>query len=174
MIGNGPAKVRVANSVKYTGTFGGFTFGGDIAEVPAGGVDRPYSLTLTYAGGPLWAGIAFEDASGAEDQVLNVAAKYTFGPATISAGLTEGKINTTTNNKLRAYLVGANVAVGAGDIKVSYVTSKVAGTTQNARIGVGYHHNLSKRTKLYVDFAREGKVITTNKTGYDLGVQHNF
>lgn len=179
----GPAKGRQDNMVKYSATFSGVSLSADIAE-RNGGVDvkRPYSAALSYAGGPFWGGIAFENAGGQYDRVLNVAAKYTFGGKfTLSAGLSDGRINAATNNKLRSYIVGANIAVGSGDIKVGYAAAKVAGTQANARLGVGYHHNLSKRTKLYVDFAHESKQYypspfgtIADKNGYDLGIQHQF
>lgn len=180
-----PARGRQSNMVKYAVTFSGISLSADIAERngPAGtggiaDVKRPYSAALTYAGGPFWGGIAFENAGGQWDRVLNVAAKYTFGGKfTLSAGMSDGRVNAATNNKLRSYIVGANIAVGSGDIKVGYAASKVAGVAVNSRLGLGYHHNLSKRTKLYVDFAHEGKAITgtpSSKSGYDLGVQHSF
>jgi len=86
--------------------------------------------------------------------------------------------------------VGAIVNVGAGDIKLGYagLRSKAPGandwTTQNSRFGVGYHYNLSKRTKVFVDIARDShgageynaanSLARTEKNAYDLGLQHNF
>lgn len=176
--GVGPAKGRQNNMVKYSHTFSGVSLSADIAERNGADVKRPYSVALTYAGGPFWGGLAFENAGGQYDRVLNVAAKYTFGGKfTLSAGLSDGRINVATNNKLRSYIVGGNFNVGSGDIKVGYAAAKVAGVSTNSRFGVGYHHNLSKRTKLYVDLARESKPIlgtTGDKSGYDLGIQHQF
>jgi len=172
--GIGPSKGRVADAVKWANIFGQVTVSADIAETPAGGVDRPYSVAAAYAGGPLWVGAAFENASGKHDRVLNLGARYNFGPAALSAGFTDGRINTATNNGLRAWLLGVVVPVGVGDIKAGYATSKVAGVARNERVGLGYHHNLSKRTKLFADVAHEGKGLTDNRTGYDLGVQHLY
>ncbi len=131
-------------------------------------------MALSYAAGPFWGGVSFENPSGNEDQLINAGAKFTFGVVTLSGGVGTGKVEAATNNKLRTYLVGANIAVGSGDIKVGYAAAKVRDVSVNSRIGVGYHHNLSKRTKLFVDFAREAKILTENKTGYDVGIQHNF
>ncbi len=174
--GNAVAQTRVADSVKYKNSFAGFSVSGDIAEHVAtvAGDDRPYSVSFTYGAGPIWAGVSFENASGDEDRLINAGVRYTFGPVTLSAGGSEGRTNAATNNKLRGYLVGANVVVGAGEIKAGWTSLKVSGVTTNTRYAVGYHHNLSKRTKLYADVARETKVITTQKTGYEIGVQHNF
>ena len=61
-----------------------------------------------------------------------------------------------------------------GDNSVTGVlTLKVGGTSTMGKLGVGYHYDLSKRTKIYADFARDGK-LKTEKTGYDFGIQHNF
>ena len=172
--GVGPSKGRVAKSIKYSHSLAGFGFSADIAEVPAGGVKRPVSAAFSYGGGPVWVGLAYENASGQYDRVANLGARYTFGPVAVSAGYTDGRINAATNNKLQAYLVGLNVAVGVGEIKAGYAAAEVAGVDRNARVGLGYHHNLSKRTKLKIDFAHEGKQLTANKYGYDLGLQHAF
>ncbi|CAN7478529.1 porin [Rhizobacter sp. LjRoot28] len=171
-----PGQIRVADSVKYALTASGFTFSADIAE--ATGADRPYSVAGSYQGGPFWVGIAYEDPTGVEDELLNVGARYTFGTVTLSGGVAEGKRNTPTNNKVRGYLVGANIAVGTGDIKIGYADLKIGGVKLNQRTGLGYHHNLSKRTKLFVDVAHDSKATTPagdpEKIGYDIGLQHNF
>lgn len=172
--GAGPSKVRIAKSIKYSHSMAGFGISADTAEMPVGGVKRPVSVAFNYGAGPVWVGVAYENAPGQYDRVINLGAKYTIGTAALSAGYSVGRINVATNNKLRAYLVGASVGVGAGDIKVGYAASKVAGIDRNARFGLGYHYNLSKRTRLKVDFAHEGKMLTANKNGYDLGLQHAF
>ena len=38
---------------------------------------------------------------------------------------------------------------------------------------VGYHYALSKRTTLYGDYVRN-TAVATQKTGYDVGIKHNF
>lgn len=172
--GVGPSKGRVAKSIKYSHKLAGFGLSADIAEMPVGGAKRPYSAAFNYDAGPFWVGLAYENAAGAYDRVANLGLKYTVGTVSVSGGFTDGRINVATNNKLRAYMVGLNVGVGAGDIKAGYAASKVAGVDRNARLGLGYHYHLSKRTKLKLDFAHEGKQLTANKYGYDLGLQHQF
>jgi predicted porin len=45
---------------------------------------------------------------------------------------------------------------------------------------VGVDYNLSKRTKLYADYARiagagpDGGLADKNKNGYDIGLRHTF
>jgi len=183
---SGVGKIRVPDSVKYAAAFSGVTLSADIAETPAVGTDRPYSLAASYAGGPVWVGASFENPAGANDRLANLGARYTIGSVMLVAGLGNGKNNADV--KLKSYLVGANVAVGVGDIKVGYANVKLGSTTVNQRFGIGYHHNLSKRTKLYADYAHDSKgysgnlpaaipaasELRTEKKGYDLGIQHNF
>jgi hypothetical protein len=45
--------------------------------------------------------------------------------------------------------------------------------TTSQRVGIGYHHWFSKRTKVYADIAHERKAAT-ERSGYDLGVFHSF
>lgn len=182
---NGVGQVRVADSVKYAAAFSGVTLSADLAETPTGSPDRPYSVAASYGGGPFWVGASFENPAGAEDRLANLGARFTFGQVTLAAGLGNGKNNAAV--KLKSFLLGANIAVGTGDIKVGYASLKLGSTDVNKRFGLGYHHNLSKRTKLYVDYAHDSKgfsgalpvvpqtaILRTEKKGYDLGIQHNF
>ncbi len=168
-----PGKVRTENSVKYVNTFGPVSVSGDIAEKATGGVEtnRPYSVSATFAGGPLWAGISYENPEGRYDNLVNVGASYKFGMIKLSGGIANGKRN--DDKKVKGLLLGANITVGTGDIKVGYATLKSDTTEVNKRVGLGYHHNLSKRTKLFVDVAHDSRAAT-EKSGYDLGIQHAF
>lgn len=170
----GPSKGRVADAIKYGNAFGDVIVSADIAETPQGGVDRPWSAAVAYAKGPLWLGAGYEDAQGRWDRTLNVAVRYDFGSVALSGGFTDGRINLAVDNRLRAWLLGAVVPLGTGEIKLGHAASKVAGVARNGRTGLGYHHHLSKRTKIYVDVAHEGEGLAANRKGYDLGLQHQF
>jgi predicted porin len=169
-------KVRVDDSIRYDIAASGFKFAASIAEATQSGAnagpDRPFSFAASYAGGPLWVGLGYENPANANDKSTSAGIRYTFAPVTLRAGLSNG--TDASNNKVKGYLVGATINVGAaGSILAGYSTVKTASTTQAKKLAVGYRHNLSKRTFLYVDFARDSKVVT-EKTGYDFGLQHNF
>lgn len=175
----GTAKIRFGNGAKYFTTMGGLTASVDISEgnknntgaTDTSVANRPWSGSLTYAAGPVWLGFSHENPGGKNDKLTTAGARFAMGPAVLRAGTSFG--NNAANAKVKGYLVGANIRMGAGDFKLGYATMKVAGTTTMAKIGVGYHYDLSKRTKIYADFGRDSKVLK-EKTGYDFGVQHNF
>ena len=175
----GTAKVRFANGVKYFNTIGGLGMSFDFSEAgknSTGAADatvanRPWSGSLTYAAGPVWLGFSHENPGGKNDKLTTLGARFAMGPAVLRGGMSTGTNN--ANAKVKGYLIAANVRMGAGDLRVGYATLKVGGTSTMGKLGVGYHYDLSKRTKIYADFARDGK-LATEKTGYDFGIQHNF
>jgi predicted porin len=179
--GSGIAKVRVSDSIRYDFSAAGFNVAASIAEATqeagtASGPDRPWSIAANYSAGPLFVGVGYEDPQFAEDKLFSVGARYAFGPATVSAGFSTGR--TAADLKAKGWLVGVNWTLGPGDLKAAFGRSEVGDVTRASKIGLGYHYNLSKRTKLYADVGRDSKVTTPagspSKIGYDLGIQHNF
>ena len=171
-------KTRVSDSVRYEFAAAGARIVATVAEANQAiaanqGPDRPWSLAGNYTAGPLFIGAGYEDPANDKDRLLNVGARYTFGPATLRAGFTDAR--NTSDQKDRGYLLGANVKAGPGEVLVGYAMSKnrTTSTDLSKKWGLGYRHPLSKRTYLYTDVARDS-VPTSNKTGYDLGIQHNF
>lgn len=177
----GITTARSASMVEYHFSANGFNFGADIAGSNENGrTSRPYSLAANYAAGPLFVGAALEVAgntatSAATPKQWNLGARYNFGPATLALGYSKG--TTAANADAKGYLVGLTAPIGSGDLKLGYARQTVGGTVMAAKYGVGYHYYLSKRTKLFGDVARDSKVAVVtggSKTGYDLGIQHNF
>jgi len=180
---NGVATVprfRISDSIRYEVSRNGLTFGASIAESSqeagaAAGPDRPVALALNYNSGPVFVGIGYENPQGAKDVLWSVAGRYKFGDATLSIGGSKGKTEPTSrfaSLEVRGWLVGLNYQIGAGDIKVGYAAGRVA-AVERKRFGLGYHHSLSKRTRLYADVGHE-REITDRKTGVDLGIWHSF
>jgi len=170
------AKVRIADSIRYDHSIAGVNLAASVAEAsqpaPNAGSDRPWSVAANYSVGPFFAAIGYEDPANTNDRLWNFAARYNFGPATAALGFSTGKDG--IDRSVRGWLVGATVALGSGDLKTGYATQRTSGIgTMAQKFGLGYHHNLSKRTKLYADVARDGKAATS-KVGYDVGMQHNF
>lgn len=84
--------------------------------------------------------------------------------ASAAGGLLTG--NAAHEAKTRSVLVGASFPVGAGNIKVSYVTGKLTDNIGNPaekgrQVSLGYDYSLSKRTSLYATVSR----VTNNDVG---------
>lgn len=194
-------RVRVDNSLKYDISMSGVGFSASVGESnPAATIaetKRPYALALTYTGGPLFVGLGYENPGDADDKLINVGARFKMGTVTLrgaySQGTTSGTSLQTTglgtstalatyygqSRDAKGYLIGANMAIGAGDLKIGYATAKLdakgplPSLDLAKKASIGYHHALSKRTKLYADFTRDS-AVTAEKTGYDFGIQHAF
>jgi predicted porin len=172
------SKVRVADSIRYDLSAAGFNFAASVGEGASnGGPDKAVSIAGNYAAGPFWIGAGYESPGAEDDKVWNIGGRYNFGFATLAIGYSKG--TTAANTDAKGWIVGGTVPVGAFDIKVGYAANDVDGLGERKKAGLGAHYNLSKRTKLYADVTRIGGSATTpeerdQKTGYDLGIQHNF
>lgn len=160
------------NTVRYDGKFGPVAVAADISE--ATGPDRPYSVAAQYAAGPLMVAASYENPTNANDDLITLGGSYTFGPAKVALGL--GRGHNTADVTVKQALVGVTVKVGAaGSVLAGYAQHKVGSADTAKKISLGYRHDLSKRTQLYTDVTRVNDVIkTTEKTGYDFGIIHQF
>ena len=161
------ARLRTDNSVRYDGAFGGLKVAADIAETPAGGVDRPYSVAAQYAAGPFMVAASYDNPTGANDNLTTLGGSYTFGPAKVSLGLGRGKTDETNSRTVKQALAGVTVSVGAaGQVLAGYAQQEVGTDDATKKVSLGYRHNLSKRTQLYTDVTRVNDLLSkTEKTG---------
>jgi len=193
--------VRANNSVGYfLPSMSGF--GGQVMYSLGEGVvnqgNKHFAGRLTYAAGPLSAGIAYgkTDAGPLGDWTrFNVAGSYKMGAASLMAQYNQGEGSGGADNgkKQTLWLLGAVVPMGAHTFKASYVNSDSSGTGIDARdanqIALGYQYDMSKRTALYGTFARVsndagaayaagggGSTLTAGKdsTGMEVGIRHTF
>jgi predicted porin len=181
--GGAIATVRNDSSLTYRIAAGGVTFGAQIAEATDQGgfnntAKKPFNFAVSYAGGPLTAGFGYEKtgaeaAAAAKWTTFNLA--YNFGAFKLGGLI--GKGNTAANNDHQSYLLTATAPLGAGEFRGSYgqLKNKTANVVAAKGFGLGYHYSLSKRSTLYFDLAQnKAPAITTSKTGYDVGIKHNF
>jgi len=175
MLLNNTAKVRVSDSVRYDYSAAGFNFAASIADTTqpgaSAGPERPRSIAANYASGPLFIGIGYEDPAQAEDHIWSAGARYKISSLTLSAGLSKGR--TPAGVDAKGWMVAATHPLGNGLLKGGYARGELGSATTMSKIGVGYDYNLSKRTKLYTNLARDGKVAA-HRWGFDVGVEHNF
>jgi predicted porin len=170
----GITKVRVNNSVAYDFAIGGLKLGATVAEAAGNGTgvtDRPLSFAASYATGPFFVAAGLENPAGDKDQQWNLALGYKIGAIELTAGYADGR--TSADLRAKGVALGLNWPVGPGEVKAAYGTQRLDGTTTAQKLGLGYHYYLSKRTTIYADIGHDGKAAT-EKTGYDLGIRHNF
>jgi len=182
--GGGIAAVRNDSSATYKISASGFTFGAQVAEATDAINNfqkKPVNFALSYAAGPLVAGFGYE-ATGAQAAAK---AKWTTFNASYNLGFARiggfyGKGNTAADDDHTAWLFSAVAPIGAGEFRASYgqlerETAAGVKTKPTKALALGYHYSMSKRTTLYVDVLNDrGDSITTSKTGYDVGIKHNF
>lgn len=207
-----PTLVRASNSIGYflPANLGGFygqamyAFGenasnctGLTATGSCGGSDddgQHVGLRLGFGSGPFNVAVGWgrtEYATG-DYRVWNVGGQWDFGMAKLLAQYSNDEFDTAVNPRQRSWLIGALVPVGAGEVRVSYVDTRVsnvaAGQDGARQLALGYVHNLSKRTALYATVARldnkgtgtlfhNGRATTQaggDTTGFDIGLRHSF
>jgi predicted porin len=172
-------EIRLNNSVRYDSPkFGGFTFAAEIAE-GNGRDDTPYSLSAVYAAGPLWLGIGHEN-QGTEADLTTIGAKYKFGAFGVSGGYSFGSGD--SGEDIKSWMLAGTWDVGSGQVRVGYAESDSDfGDVRLKKAGLGYHHNLSKRTEVYADIAQGNSTLARNTNGdededigYGVGLRHRF
>ncbi len=202
----GPTGVRASNSVSYL--YGGQAFnatsrGGNnglsvslmyyVGENPSGTATSKdgtgYSGRLGYQTGPFAVAIATGKTQYAAGDVRqsNVGASYDFGVVRVMGHYASDK-NGAREGK--GFLVGASAPIGqVGQLRASYsqYETDAIGEPRTKKLGLGYVHNLSKRTAVFATVARAknnggasfsmyGSTTTPNgsSTAYETGVRHNF
>jgi predicted porin len=216
---------RLSNTVQYwTPTIGGFQArlatqftGHKSPDNTAGAVDPDiWSASLSWTTGAFTLGGAWErhedfTAVGAKDTAWMIGGKWTGGPFAIGVGFEQldyDAVAAGTEFKRRNFIVNATFNVGAGQIFAGW--SQTPGnddcgpartdcndTSEARMISAGYAHNLSKRTKAYVQFLNidnetatafniisappgnavggAGGIVTgTDIRAIGIGVQHSF
>jgi predicted porin len=154
------------------------------------GLTQTNNVTCAASGTP--SGFGATNGVAVNNKAVGLTANYNLGfmKLLLNVGKTDANPATgfTSDIAVRNSNISATVPLGAGEFRatVGNQTARTVATTSissaNVRdFGVGYHHNLSNRTTLYVDL-NKGKTTTTlgaaktsvSATSYDFGVKHNF
>lgn len=167
---------RLANVISYSSpTMGGFMAQGSYSfkETATAGVKNATSVRLAYAAGPLSASVAASKNANNTDYSAFGAA-YDFGMAKANLLISKGEvISGATVLDADGMTLGLVVPMGALTLKASYATLEVGNVKTVAQLGLGARYALSKRTDVYTSYARNSKA-TVDKTGFEIGLQHNF
>ena len=184
--------IRTPDSVRLDFSMAGFNAAVSVGERPTGTNNKPVSFAANYSAGPLFVGVGYLNPESANDKLVNVGATYNFGFAKLAFGYAKGTQTTLDVNgdkrDTRGILIGATIPVGATDIKLGYGQDKVGqvdcSDSHINKLGIGAHYNLSKRTKVYVDYAHANgtginagltdALVLGPKSAYDLGIFHSF
>jgi predicted porin len=174
----GIAQVRNDSSITYKIAAAGFSFGAQIAEATDtinAYASKPVNFNIGYGAGPLTAAFGYEktgrEAAGESEKMWSALVSYNLG--FMKPGFYYGKGTALTGADHKGMMFTVTAPMGAGEFRASYGTLKANDTTVSKRIAAGYHYSMSKRTTLYVDFANDSEAATS-KSGYDVGIKHNF
>lgn len=174
----GIAKVRNDSSVTYKISAAGFSFGAQIAEATDTintFASKPVNFNVGYGAGPLTAAFGYEktgrEAAGESEKMWSAMVSYNLG--FMKPGFYYGKGTALSGADHKGMMFTATAPIGAGEFRASYGTLKANDTSVSKRLAMGYHYSMSKRTTLYVDFANDSEAATS-KSGYDVGIKHNF
>lgn len=213
----GGSYVRADNMVQYFlpanlgGFYGQVSYAFDelsnTAATAAGtpsNVGRYIGGRVGFASGPFNVAAAYGQREGAESVASpdvrnwNLAGQWDFGMAKLLGIYDDVRYENNVgagDSKLRTWLIGGLIPVGAGEIRLSYGRAKLdtpANDPSANQWALGYVHNLSKRTALYATYAhvsnKDGSALSigaglpnsvagmanASGTGFDLGIRHSF
>ncbi len=139
---------------------------------------NPFSVTATYNNGPAALMLGYER-NAIESKVWSVGGALSATPelklmATYSR---QDQENTRLfNQDTRAWVLGANYAMGPGKLLAGYGQKDTDGLSKVKQLSLGYEYSLSKRTYLYVDASRKTGLNASPSAinHYDVGVYHSF
>lgn len=174
--------IRTNNTLGYVSpNMGGFTLSlagafGEKAKSPdIGG-------SLTYASGPLSLGFAFDRSKGFFDsdrynRTVSLTGSYDFGVVKPMASFTSSRVDGAS---YRSFMVAATAPVGdSGLVKaqIGHLNDFDPGTASKqglTRLGLGYQHNLSKRTNVFAQVARSKGETRSATNTMEFGIEHGF
>jgi predicted porin len=194
--------VRSDNQVMYFTPSGLGGFYGSAEGAPGEGTvgKKYFAGRAGYAAGPVDVSVSYGQTTVAPVngfdlfKTFNVGASYDFGPAKLSGYYTQSKF---ASLEVQNYYIGAQVPVGQGLWRASYLHSNLSGMTAThvstdandaSQFALGYLYKLSTRTAIYtnvVSVSNKGaSAIAVEKNplpvagraslGFDLGVRHSF
>lgn len=174
--------IRTNNTVGYVSpSVAGFTL--SLAAAAGEGVkSKDLGGSLTYSAGPLWLGIAFDQSHGffndpTRNRVTTLVGAYDFGVVRPVASFSTSRVNGVS---YRSYSLAATAPVGAnGLVKAQYSNlndfDTVAPGRQGLnRLGLGYQHNLSKRTNLFAHLSQSKADGLSATNVAEFGIEHSF
>lgn len=171
--GGGIAPVRNDNSITYDFAAGGLQVGAQVALKEAGD-KHGFGLGARYAAGPLAVGFGYDrPVNSVKTNWTTIDGSYDLGAVKLGALFGTGK---RAGAKIRGWLLTATAPIGGGELRASFgeLRNRTADIKESRQFGLGYHYPLSKRTTIYADLVNDNKRVNDHKTGFDIGLKHNF
>jgi predicted porin len=153
-------------------------------------------LGLRYSNGPIYATAIYQETNDSADRVKDgekawaLGGSYNFKVVQVFANYVQQKINSGSDNKQVLLSLGVAVPVSqAGKVRAEIMQfkNKVFDDDNKSRgFGVGYDHDLSKRTKIYTVVSRmsnddnvnwgysKTKLAGESNTNFSVGIRHFF
>ncbi|MFD0668659.1 porin [Ramlibacter sp. MAHUQ-53] len=135
---------------------------------------------LSYGAGPMSLAIGAER-NRIGDRIAAVQGSYNFGFATLGGTYAQTDYDAAGAADRRSFNVSAVAPMGAFTLKAGVGRSKLKdGPSTVRKIGLGVDYSMSKRTLIYTSWARDNGVSASTglsaspKTGFDIGIRHNF
>lgn len=188
------AGVFAANTVQYVSP----TMGGLSAQLEWNAAENSNTasggaLGLKYANGPLMAtlvrsmsreaGVLATSTVTPSVGISQIAASYDFKVVKAMVTMQREDAATATNGQ-NAYILGVSAPVGAnGTVLVQYGNKDDNTNGVQSITSIGYRHNLSKRTAVYVNYGNRNDSAATaqastlgagSNSGAGLGLTHSF
>lgn len=169
---------RFSNAIFYNSPdMSGFSVGASLGTKEndnVGGAPlaaHPYSLSFSYANGPLAANLGTErNTVGDKWSALGVS--YKVGPANLMASV--AKMADHNGIDARGWTLGSKIESGPGFIKVAYSRDTTDNAPTNKVFGLGYQYFMSKRTSFYTDVAHKKSGSADAINAFDAGINHTF
>ena len=185
--------VRQNNAIQYESpVVGGFSVQAQVPLSEVRGQPSGRSIALRYDGEQLFAQAGYERKAFSKDAwTAHLGGGYTFGPARVSVGYTTGYYSDdeyARHNKAQSVLLGLTYTVGPAvflaavsrmRMDMPTLLDAAKGTSSNlTKSAVGVDYYLSKRTKVYGQYARFSNPVNTlfvtNANRVLFGIDHTF
>jgi len=178
--------LRTQNTVAYISpAFGGFTFSGAFVSPGSDNFADAWSVGGMYTLGGINVSLAYEgakkdfaEANGIAEDKWSIGGSWDIGPFGI-AGRYEGQgddwgfedeNNDPFDSDVNNWQVSGKYSFGNNDIKGMYGQNRPDEGDNVNTWGIGFDHNFSKRSQLFVQWVDK----EDNWDGFSLGMSHNF
>ena len=154
--------------------------------VGSGAGDIPYSVSATYSAPgttPQYSVYIGSERNATEVTWNSIGAYYRPMPALklmASYGHQDLSHIMAANNDITTWMLGANYTWGPGKFLIGYGQKDPDAQLKTKQFSVGYEHNISPRTYLYLDVSQKKLPLTATATTdvkqkhVALGIHHNF